>query len=321
MITPTISGLLDNLTVFHLSIGLAQGRKKLKAEDIGIAEPNKELISLGSKKVFDPSRLLPFRMSRNESLRLCRTAGTRFMESPTLFAVANGEASELAKKLTAIQSEFLTNKAAFLPEVDKLNRDWQLANPNHELALRETFSSEYFDSALSYTFHAARIGMSNDPVLDQPLVANVLNLGDVLIREVTEDAAETVKTSFAQKTRCTHKVFAPLRRLSTKLKSLGFLSPIALDVATFVDDTLAAMPPAGAHIEGTAFYRLKFMVETLADVAKVHAFLQGERTQPVEDVLGVESEGDEQDDADESQQHVMVPPLVEHALAYTSAWF
>lgn len=326
MSTQIISSVLDNLTVFHLSIGLAQGRKKLKAEDIGIAEPNKELISLGSKKVFDLSRLLPFRMARNESLRLCRTAGTRFMDSPNLFAVANADAITLANKLTAIQVEFLANKATFLPEVDQVNRDWQLANPNHEQALKETFSTDYFDRALNYNFHAARIGMSNDPVLDQPLVSNVLNLGDVLIQEVAEDAAETMKTSFTHKSRCTHKVFAPLRRLSSKLKSLGFLSPIALHVAKLIDETLAVMPPAGSHIEGSDFYRLKFMVETLSDEAKVHAFLNGSRIQNDDEVIDelideVIASDVNDEEADDSQSSTMVPPPVEQAPTHVSAWF
>ncbi|MCE2724193.1 MAG: DUF3150 domain-containing protein [Betaproteobacteria bacterium] len=318
-----VKSVLDNLLVFHLVIGLSQGRKKLKAEDIGISEPDSALISLGSKKVFDPDRLLPFRMIRNKAFRLCREYGIRFMDSPTLFAVEVGTKAEtLAAELKLLEAEFEAEKKILVPQVDQIVADWRKQHATHQQALKESFSSDYFDNTLSFAFQCARIGTSDNPALDGPLVQNVTSLGEVLIREVSEDAAETYKTSFLGKNRCSHRVLAPLRRISDKLKSFGFLTPSASSLAVFVDQTVAAMPPKGGYIEGTDFLRLSFLMKTLGDKQQISNYLTGTLQQP-----DFEESADASSEAEDDNNTSDAVPLVVEAVQPVSkaspvaAWF
>ena len=325
-----VKSVLDNLLVFHVLIGLSQGRKKLKAEDIGIQEPDAALISLGSKKVFDPERLLPFRMIRNKAFRLCREYGVRFMDSPTLFAVEVGpKAEKLAAELKLLEAEFAAEKAILVPQVDAIVAAWRAQHATHEQALKESFSSDYFDNTLSFAFHCARIGTSDNPALDGPLLGNITSLGDVLIREISEDAAETFKTSFIGKNRCSHRALAPLRRISEKLKSLGFLTASAAALAKFVDETVSAMPPKGGYIEGADFLRLSFLVGTLGEPKQIAKYLSGTLQAPAFDEAAQTADDDTSTEELSAGDALLmfevapvipVPPVVTPQAA-KSAWF
>lgn len=269
---------LDNLAVVHLQVSLAQGRKKLKPEDIGINDPNTDLISLGSKKVFDPESLKPFRVLRNEALRICRQEGVRFLGSPNLFAIPLQRVATVVVELDKLQATFNSEKATLLPQVDAINAQWQTTHASFQQALKETFSREYFDRALDFAHHAVRIGPSNDPVLDKNLAQNVGSLSDTLLNEIAEDAMETFKTSFAGQNRCSHKALRPFRRYSAKLRSLGFLNPAALPIADFIDKSISTLPPSG-YLEKNDFLSLYFVCQTLSKVENIRAYLNGARKQ------------------------------------------
>jgi Protein of unknown function (DUF3150) len=55
---------LQDVVVVSLDVHIWSGRKKLRPEDLTVSGklPPKDLVSLGSKKIFDPRALKPFGM-------------------------------------------------------------------------------------------------------------------------------------------------------------------------------------------------------------------------------------------------------------------
>jgi len=266
---------LDNLAVVHLQVALAAGRKKLKAEDLGIADPKSDLISLGSKKVFDPDSLAPFRQLRNEAQRICRQEGVRFLGSPNLFAIPVTQVATVVAQLDQLEADFNKEKLALLPQVDSINQAWQGKHTTYQQALKETFSREYFDSALNFAHHAVRIGKTNDPNVDKNLANNVGSLSDTLLKEISEDARETMNTSFNKGPKVSHRVLRPFKRFAAKLRSLGFLNQSATPLADFIEQTIASITSGPGYIEGADYYRLSFVCSTLADVNNIRSYLAG----------------------------------------------
>jgi hypothetical protein len=101
--THTAEFMLDQLQVVKLNIRLWTSSKKLRPEDLKLADgtvlPPDTLASLGTKKTVDPKQLLEFTRIKKEAERICLEAGTRFIGG---FANPADEIPRIVNELDAL---------------------------------------------------------------------------------------------------------------------------------------------------------------------------------------------------------------------------
>ena len=94
------SFILDRLVVVKIDATLWGGRKKLRKEDLILADgsvlPPEDLASLGSKKIADPRELAVFHRLKKEAERICLKVGTRFLGG---FVVPQGTIESIQRDL------------------------------------------------------------------------------------------------------------------------------------------------------------------------------------------------------------------------------
>ena len=75
--------ILENISILILSVSLWSGRKKLRPEDLRLADgselPPDKLATLGSKRVMNPAALTPFASYKSRAERAVLSVGTRFL--------------------------------------------------------------------------------------------------------------------------------------------------------------------------------------------------------------------------------------------------
>ena len=78
-----MSNALTDVIVVSLDVRIWSGRKKLRPEDLTTSGrlPPKDLVSLGSKKIFDPKALKPFVDVKRRAETRCQAIGVRFARS------------------------------------------------------------------------------------------------------------------------------------------------------------------------------------------------------------------------------------------------
>jgi hypothetical protein len=106
---------LDKLVICHIDCAIWSGRKKLRPEDLQLANgsqlPPKDVASLGSKKICDPEALAQFDRLKKEAQRLCEQVGVRFLGG---YAIPDTRIDQLLPELDRIGQEFARVKQSFI---------------------------------------------------------------------------------------------------------------------------------------------------------------------------------------------------------------
>ena len=100
--------ILDQVDVVKLDINLWTSSKKLRAEDLVLADgsrlPPEDLASLGTKKTINPDKLKEFNRIKKEAERICLESGTRFIGG---FANPRTEIPRITQQLDALSKRVL----------------------------------------------------------------------------------------------------------------------------------------------------------------------------------------------------------------------
>jgi len=104
----TISKVLQDLVLIHLSFSIWSGKKKLRPEDLkGANLPPDKLASLGSKRIFDPDALKVFATLKRQAERACEEVGVRFLGG---YALPKDKLTPLLEKMARIEQSLATAK-------------------------------------------------------------------------------------------------------------------------------------------------------------------------------------------------------------------
>jgi hypothetical protein len=117
--------ILDQIDVVKLDINLWTSSKKLRPEDLVLADgsklPPEDLAYLGTKKTIDPDKLKEFNRIKKEAERICLQSGTRFLGG---FANPRDEIPRLTQELDDLSKTFYEARDQLLATYHEDTEEW-----------------------------------------------------------------------------------------------------------------------------------------------------------------------------------------------------
>jgi hypothetical protein len=272
--------ILENIVVFILDIHLWSGRKKLRAEDLGVNGievdklPPGTLASLGSKKIISSDALAPFAALKREAEKLCLAKGVRFLGG---YAVPVGEAQELHNQLAILKRRFQKARAELLQDYDMKVQEWINDNPPEWAAVIRASVDPLsrVQQALAFEYTPIKVDATQEVSTESnPLQNQTEGLYAQLCREVRGMAATAYSASYEGKSSVTRKALRPINAIREKLSALDFLSPDISTLIASIDQTLDSIPPNGP-IQGYRLDRLNRLLRELSHLGEPHQEHQG----------------------------------------------
>ena len=306
---------LNQVVAINLDIHLWSGRKKLHQEDLkrvsGDQLPPKDLASLGSKKICDPTEVATFERIKRRAERACAAIGVRFLGG---YAIPEDRQAELEQTLAELRQEFQAEKAAFLSRYDQVVEDWAGAHPNWARIIRSAVTpAAAVDAQMSFDYQVFRVveaqASAQDHGKGDGLGRQVRGLAGRLFQEVAAKAQESLEVSIQGRARVTQKALRPIRAIQAKLDGLCFLDPRVAPVVAWVQESLERLPKVG-HIEGADLVALETMVATLSDPDRVIALGEARLSLSEQDI-----QDSDEDESLESTPEITPEPAHETAEA------
>ena len=315
--THTAEFMLDQLQVVKLNIRLWTSSKKLRPEDLKLADgtvlPPDTLASLGTKKTVDPKQLLEFTRIKKEAERICLEAGTRFIGG---FANPADEIPRIVNELDALSKLFDQEKGRFLNVYSESTEQWVNQHPDFADAIRNAIEPvASVERKLVFDYMVFRVSKPQGELGDS-LNRHTLSLSDQLFREIAQDAKELIDRSFVGKDSVTARVLNAFRRMRDKLDSLGFLDYRCFPVVDEIDRILGSIPKSGPY-NGSSYHALFALGLLLSDPDKVKAHGGGlSQTQ-----VTLPDDADQLDDVEMVGQLPAVDTALPEADDEATAWF
>ena len=269
-----MSNALNDVIVVSLDVRIWSGRKKLKPEDLTASGrlPPKELVSLGSKKIFDPKALKPFVDVKRRAEARCTGVGVRFARA---FAIPKAAAESVIAELNGLAEKFREVREAFLATYDEELARWKAQHPGYERLIEaELLPKAMVSSKFAFGYDVFAInavdGDGELAALMEQGGAGCLTLGlaGALYDEVASESREFVRQSLAGRDAVTQKFLRPVRAIREKLAGLAFLDPAIAPLVESIDEVLAATPRKG-KIDGASLAALRGVVMLLTDPARM----------------------------------------------------
>jgi hypothetical protein len=269
--------ILDQIDVVKLDINLWTSSKKLRPEDLVLADgsklPPEDLAYLGTKKTVDPDKLKEFNRIKKEAERICLHSGTRFLGG---FANRRDEIPRITQELDALSKTFYEAKDQFLSTYNQDTEEWIARHADFGDAIRRAIESvDSVASKLRFDYVVFRVtAPQSDIVLPEatPAVDSLSrrtnSMSDQLFHEIAQDASQLIDRSFVGKDTVTGRSLGAFRRMRDKLDSLGFLDHRCMPVVDKIDAVLGALPKDGPY-NGVAFNSLFTLGMLLSDPDKI----------------------------------------------------
>lgn len=269
--------ILDQIDVVKLDINLWTSSKKLRPEDLVLADgsklPPEDLAYLGTKKTVDPDKLKEFNRIKKEAERICLQSGTRFLGG---FANRRDEITRITQELDTLSLTFYEAKDQFLSTYNQDTENWITRHAEFGDAIRRAI--EPVDSVaakLRFDYVIFRVTVPEPDAADVSSTSAVDSLdrktnsmSDQLFHEIAQDASQLIDRSFVGKDTVTGRALNTFRRMRDKLDSLGFLDHRCMPVVDKIDQVLDALPQQGPY-NGVAFSSLFSLGLLLSDPDKI----------------------------------------------------
>ena len=269
-----MSNALNDVIVVSLDVRIWSGRKKLRPEDLTASGrlPPKELVSLGSKKIFDPKALKPFVDVKRRAEARCQAIGVRFARA---FAIPKAAAKSVIAELNGLAESFRAVREAFLATYDEELARWKAQHPGYERLIEAEFLPKAMVGskfAFGYDVFAINAVDSDGEfaaLMEQGGAGNLtLGLAGALYDEVASESRDFVRQSLAGRHAVTQKFLRPVRAIREKLAGLAFLDPAIAPLVESIDEVLAATPKKG-KFDGASLAALRGVVMLLTDPARM----------------------------------------------------
>ena len=242
--------LTEAMTLISLSIPIWGGRKKLRPEDLGLADheiPSEELVHWGSKRICNPEALRVFQTLKGQAERACLKVGTRFLGG---FLVPNDQVPGLSTELERLKDAFEQEVQSFLAGYDHEIADWINRHPHWERQLREAVEPA--------TRVATRFAFRYRPLVIRPaddhpgtLAEDTAEVGGTIFHEIAQIARDLEKSLVGQ-TQMSQRALGTFRRVRDKLAVLSFVDPRIPPVLEPLEGYLRRVPCSGS-ITGDLF--------------------------------------------------------------------
>lgn len=327
--------ILDQIDVVKLDINLWTSSKKLRPEDLVLADgsklPPEDLAYLGTKKTIDPDKLKEFNRIKKEAERICLQSGTRFIGG---FANPRAEIPRITQELDELSKTFYEARDQLLATYHEDTEDWIARHAEFGDAIRRAIEPvESVASKLRFDYVVFRVTVPQaDTLLPDATPAAVDSLhrrtnsmSDQLFHEIAQEASQLIDRSFVGKDTVTGRSLNAFRRMRDKLDSLGFLDHRCMPVVDKIDAVLDALPKQGPY-NGVAFNSLFTLGLLLSDPDKIKrhgsGLLQMESLSVSDAIAAVDSDEEDVDaemlDSSHAVPVVALEEIVEAPTADTS---
>lgn len=265
--------ILDNVDVVKLDATIWSARKKLRAEDLILADGSKlppdELASLGSMRLVDRERIGIFDTLKKEAERNLLKVGVRFLGG---FAVPTAMTAGLISELDLIQARFDRHKAEFMACYADAVNEWVGRYPDFAQAIRRAVDTpDSVSGKLRFDYVVFRVSKADSVAsLDRATEG----MGHSLFREVAQEATALLEKSLLGRNQITRNVLRPIRRMRDKLDGLGFLDHRVHPVVDTIDRLLASISATG-QLDEEAFNRIFSVTMLLSDPDKMRRHGEG----------------------------------------------
>lgn len=235
--------LTEAMTLISLSVPIWGGRKKLRPEDLGLADqdiPSEALVHWGSKRICNPEALRIFQTLKGQAERACLKVGTRFLGG---FLVPNDQVPGLSAELERIKGSFEQEVQSFLAGYDHEIADWIARHPEWERQLREAVEPAN-RVATRFAFRYRPLVIR--PADDHPgtLAEDTAEVGGGIFHEVAQIARDLEKSLVGQ-TQMSQRALGTFRRVRDKLAVLSFVDPRIPPVLEPLEGYLRRVPRSG----------------------------------------------------------------------------
>lgn len=264
-----MQNILQNLVFLNLSVSLWTARKKLRPEDLRLADgsqlPPDKLASLGSKRVMNPNALAPFATHKQRAVRAILAVGTRFLGG---YVVPESRLDDLMEILDEVKTEFNAAKALLMTEYDTEVTAWIADNPGWEDVIRRSIEdASYVERQISFSVQTLHI----KPVEGHHvgLQVEIDGLASQLRHEIQQAARSAWDSSYKGNVEVGQKAIRPIRSIVEKIVGLVFLEPELNELVVGIRAVLAGLPKTGL-IKGADFAALCGVLHLLGDIPEAH---------------------------------------------------
>ncbi|MBD5584821.1 MAG: hypothetical protein HDQ88_07045 [Clostridia bacterium] len=260
-----MNNIINDGVLLHLDISIWTGKARLMRSDVPQAAdklPSEELISLGSKKIFDPEKLRAFGTLKSRAVRTCEQYGSRLMGG---YLVDGTKLAELEAELDVIQTEWEQAVGNLVNDYDVAAAEWLKEHAEWAQMLRQSLPTPP-ELLRKYNFSWQTYKI--EPVMAGPMhVGNtteqeIQSMPDKILAEVAEECQNIYNVSFAGG-RATRRAFNAIAKLADRCEALSFTSPYAAQACTVLRDVVntESLPTAA------------FTLQSMSDVAKLQTVL------------------------------------------------
>lgn len=275
-----------NLVCVMLDVHIWSGRRHLKREDLLKANPafskipEKDLVNLGSVKIYDHQDLKKFNSIKGKAERVLARAGLPILGA---FGIPEDKFAMVHAKLAEFQKEFDEYAAKLIGAYDEKVALWkvkqQAENPDYAHLLAEVPTATHVAGRISFAFHPYRISApasQDSPELNAQYDKQVKGLKGELMDQVAEEA-NTLITDYLmgkdmatgvvrRRDYITPKTLGPLKRASEKLRTFSFLDPSIGPLANHIDSLVKGLPVEG-RISGDDLIKVWSLAQMLSKPA------------------------------------------------------
>lgn len=267
--------ILDRLVVIKVDGSIWSGRKKLKKEDLILADgsvlPPEGLASLGSKRIADPKELLIFTRLKREAERICLQVGSRFLGG---IAIPESDLPKIRTELERIAGQFELAKKDYLERYDETIETWVAQHPDFAQAIRRAVEPvEAVSRLLHFDYVVFRVKGPLDEEGSQ-LGKRVGSLSSQLFEEIAVMARQLAHGSLIGKDCVTRKALSPLRKMQRKLDGLAFLDYRVTPIVETISDLMDRAPRSG-EITGTYLREVLATTLLLSDPESIRKHGEG----------------------------------------------
>jgi len=275
MIQQNEINILDQILLVDLSgIHLWTARRKLKPEMFEGKTPPSDLASLGSMRVIDPEKLKPFEKIKRKAIKVLEDYGIRFLGG---YAIPQDKIQKVVDELEVLKSQFYDLKTNFMPNYDRwvkewIDKDWERQGWRDAIE-RSVTPKAHVDAGIQFGYAACRVAPDGDKHLSATLGSQVRGLSDQLFAETAETAERLLESGLAARGHVTQTTLNTIRKMSTKLKGLMFLSSDVKALAGYIDDLIASLPKSGV-VNGSQYNQVVTLISSLSDEHSIQRLIK-----------------------------------------------
>jgi hypothetical protein len=266
-----------------LEVHLWSGRRHLNKDDLIKANPkfaelpDKDLLNLGSVKIYDQKDIKAFGTLKGKAERVLARAGLPILGAT---GVPHEKFPTIYSQLEEIQAKFKVLVDKFTLAFDDRVAAWKvkqaIENPHYAHLLGDMPSATSVAGRISFAFHSYRISAPSTegmPDLNVHYETQMAGLKGELMSEVAAESSTLMSDYLMGKDKVTgvvkrrdyvtQKTLGPLKRAAEKLRTFSFLDPSIEPLVSYIEGVVNALPPVG-QIEGQSLISIWSLARILA---------------------------------------------------------